>query len=186
MAFTVEFEAGTARAWTLTETGATAEPIEDYTPALFVDGPAEALESLCDRLVPDPKVVTVAFEAHHTSLHAAHRDEPSRLLAVSLERMGEVRTLGHEIRSLHERGAHPPGTLRLFDVDLAPGFRFCLDQGRDPTPSRPLRTLSLELTDRALAQGDLDALQVGASRSRDHSSRRLRLDSSGWTPTYSW
>ncbi|WP_276252511.1 DNA polymerase domain-containing protein [Halomontanus rarus] len=160
MTYTFEFDDGSVRAWNLTADGAESECVE-YTPSLVVDGPATALESLADRLASDPKVRTTEFERRYTSLHDTKSDR-SRVLRVSLERLAEVRTLADEIRGVHEREceATAPGTYRLYDVDLAPGFRYCLDEGIDPTPVRELRTLRIGIDDRSLANRSLSELRL--------------------------
>ncbi len=158
--YTFEFDGGTVRQWQLTETGAEPTVVTDYMPSLFVDGAPDALAALQDRLDSDPKVAATGRERWATDLHDAHVDDRSRLLRVSLDRVGELRTLAREIRGVYEPDCHAPGTFRLYDVDLAPGFRYCLDRGLDPTPGRDLRVLRLELPEPALANGDVAALQV--------------------------
>ncbi|WP_254763195.1 type B DNA-directed DNA polymerase [Natrinema marinum] len=158
--FTLEFEDGTVREWTLTDQGAEPTTVADYAPSLFVAGPDDALAALRERLESDPKVVATGIERWATSLHEAHAGDRSPVLRVDLERVGEVRTLAREVRGVHERETHAPGTFRLFDVDLAPGFRYCLDRGLDPTPARELRTLRLALDEAALADGDVSALEL--------------------------
>ncbi|QLG50557.1 type B DNA-directed DNA polymerase [Natrinema halophilum] len=156
--YTFEFEDGVVREWTLTEEGAEPTTVADYAPSLFVAGPDAALADLQDRLETDPKVLGTRTEQWATSLHEAHADDRSRVLRVDGGRVDEVRTLAREIRGIHERETHAPGTFRLFDVDLAPGFRYCLDRDIDPTPDRDLRTLRLSLDEAALADGDISAL----------------------------
>ncbi|MCU4972666.1 DNA polymerase I [Halobacteria archaeon AArc-m2/3/4] len=159
MAYTFEFDGGTVRAWHLTAEGAESEGV-DYTPSLFVDGPDTALEALAERLATDPKVCATTFERRYTSLHDTKSDR-SRVLRVSLERLSKIWTLADEIRGVHEREFDTaPGTYRLYDVDLAPGFRYCLDEGVDPTPTRELRTLRIEIDDRALANRTLSELRL--------------------------
>ena len=158
--YTFEFEDGAVREWTLTDAGAEPTLVEDYAPSLFVSGPDDALADLRARLEADPKVVATARERWATDLHEAHVGERSRPLRVDCERVGEIRTLAREIRGVHERGTHAPGTFRLYDVDLEPGFRYCLDRGIDPTPSRELRTLRLGMDEPALADGDVAALRL--------------------------
>ncbi|WP_049926751.1 DNA polymerase domain-containing protein [Halopiger goleimassiliensis] len=158
--YTFEFEDGCVREWHLTDDGAEPTVVEEYTPSLFVAGPEKPLADLRARLERDPKVVRTRRERWATDLHEAHVGERSRVLRVDCERVGEVRTLAREIRGVHERDAYAPGTVRLFDVDLEPGFRYCLDRGLDPTPARDLRTLELELPEPALSNGDVTALRV--------------------------
>ncbi|MFC4543888.1 DNA polymerase domain-containing protein [Halosolutus amylolyticus] len=158
--YTFEFEDGVVREWRLTESGAEPTTDADYAPSLFVDGPADALADLQDRLASDPKVAATERERWATDLHEAHVDDRSRVLRVDLDRVGEVRTLAREIRGVHERETHAPGTFRLYDVDLAPGFRYCLDREIDPTPARDLRTMRLDLPEPALADGDVSGLEI--------------------------
>ncbi|WP_436347354.1 DNA polymerase domain-containing protein [Natronorubrum sp. FCH18a] len=157
--YTFEFEDGAVREWRLTDSGAEPTLVEDYAPSLFVSGPDDALADLRARLEADPKVVNTRFERWATDLHEAHVGERSELLRVDCERIDDVRQLAREIRGVHESGTHAPGTFRLFDADLEPGFRYCLDRGIDPAPTQELRTLRLELEDHALADGDVSALR---------------------------
>jgi DNA polymerase I len=63
-----------------------------------------------------------------------------------------------------------PGTFRLFDVDLGPKFRYCLETGTDPTPAADEgaahwpRALELSLPTERQAAGDLTALSVDGER----------------------
>ncbi|SDK00571.1 type B DNA-directed DNA polymerase [Natronorubrum texcoconense] len=158
--YAFEFDDGTVREWRLTDRGAEPTLVEDYTPALFVSGPDDALADLRARLESDPKTVETRVERWATDLHEAHVGERSELLRVGCDRVDDVRQLAREIRGVHESGTHAPGTFRLFDVDLEPGFRYCLDRGIDPAPTRELRTLRLELEDRELADGDVSGLRI--------------------------
>lgn len=158
--YTFEFVDGSVHEWTLTETGAEPTLVEEYAPSVFVSGPDDALADLRSRLESDPKVDDLRTERWARDLHEAHVGERSRLLRVDLERVGDVRQLAREIRGVHERETHAPGTFRLYDVDLEPGFRYCLDRGIDPTPTRDLRALHVEIDDAALADGDVTAIRL--------------------------
>ena len=139
--------------------GATATLDTDYRPAVYVaarDDRTRYLDWLADELAPDPKVAGTERVRRYRDLRA---DDPSPMLRVALDRVGEVRQIAREIRA-REHETHAPGTLSLYDVDLDPGFRYCLDTGRSPVPARSLRRLSLSLPDPALADGDLSALRV--------------------------
>jgi len=157
MTFKVEFDGGDAVAWTATDDGGATATREPFAPSLFVDGPGDALLALRERLAADPKVAATAVVERYTALDAA---EPALVLRVDCERVGEVRTLAREVRHHHERDRHAPGTFRLYDVDLAPQFRYCLARGVDPLPERPLRVLALGLGEKALADRDVAGLRV--------------------------
>ncbi|GAB3021503.1 type B DNA-directed DNA polymerase [Natronobiforma cellulositropha] len=163
MAYAFDFEEDLVRVWNLSADGATYEERTDYRPSLFVDAPERPLERLSARLERDPKVSETGFEIRYTTLRDMKCDEPTRVLRVSFERVSEGRTLTREIRGVHARElACAPGTVRLFNVGFAPGFRYCLDEGVDPTPSsvRDLRVLRIGIDERALAAGDVSALAV--------------------------
>ncbi|MFC6716787.1 DNA polymerase domain-containing protein [Natrialbaceae archaeon GCM10025810] len=160
--YTFEFDVdgGAVREWHLTDDGAEPRLVDDYAPSLFASGPDDALADLRERLESDPKVLGTRCERWATNLHEHHRDERTRPLRVDLERVDEVYALAREVRGVHERENYAPGTFRLFDVDLDPGFRYCLDRGLDPTPARDLRTLEVTLEEPALTNRDLSALRI--------------------------
>jgi len=172
MAFTVDFLGdGRPLVWSLTGTredpGRTATRDETYRPSLFVvtadgmqraapDEPAcaSALETLGEDLEIHPAVATTDIERRHPGFRVA--EQP--VLRVDVARMGEVR----DVASLIERRG-PPGRVpyRAFDVDFSPAFRYCLDREQSPRPARPPTILSLALSRRAAADGDLTALEIG-------------------------
>ncbi|WP_435359245.1 type B DNA-directed DNA polymerase [Haloarchaeobius sp. DFWS5] len=159
--FTVDFLDDRVVEWHRTADGVDAVEVEDYHPTIYVAGPAEARADLEAALAADPKVVETVRVPNtwHLDLHA---DEPSPVLRIDCARVDEVRTLAREIRHHHERGSYAPGTLRLYNVDFAPQFRYCLETGTSPvTPAEhELRTLRLAIDDQSLAHGDLAALRI--------------------------
>ncbi|MFB6072432.1 MAG: type B DNA-directed DNA polymerase [Halobacterium sp.] len=160
MAYAFDVRDDAVTAWHLTEDGARAERDADYAPTLYVHASDAPLGSLADRLADDPKVAGLRWVRRYLDLHA---DDRSEVLAVDVERAGELRTLAREVRARHEDG-HAPGTFRLYNVDFSPQFRYCVETGTDPTPGRELRTLAVRTTDRALAHGDLTELRVDGER----------------------
>jgi DNA polymerase I len=160
MPFAVQFRGRETVEWHCTADGARAERVE-FTPSVYVDGPEDALADLRAALSADPKVAGLARVGRRTSLRER---EPTRVLRVDLERVGEVRTLAREIRRVH---APTPATFRLYDVDLSPGFRYCLQTGTSPVPDRPLRTLAVDLDERALAGRDVSGLRVAGDPDAD-------------------
>ncbi|WP_254862037.1 type B DNA-directed DNA polymerase [Halovivax gelatinilyticus] len=72
-----------------------------------------------------------------------------------------------------------PGTIRLFDVDLEPGFRYCLDREVDPAasaPNRALRRFHIEIDERALANRDVSTLRVGSGTVDDGAVERETIE----------
>ena len=160
MVITVDVrEDGTPVRWTTDGDGAAATPDPDYEPALYAaarDDRRRRLEWLADVLAADRAVSDVTWERRFRRLDA---DERSPVLRISVDRLGAVGSVARDVRR-RAQATHAPGTISLYDVDLDPGFRYCLDAGHDPTPDRDLRTLSLSLPTAALAEGDLASLRI--------------------------
>ncbi|MFW6153197.1 MAG: type B DNA-directed DNA polymerase [Halobacteriota archaeon] len=162
MVLTVEFpEAGGAHVWSLTEASARLDVDEAYTPTVYVEGPPAVYEPIRGALERDPKVVAVAEECWYTSLQAEAR---SPVLRVDLERVADVGPFAREVRHRHEPDDVPMGTLRAYNVDLTPQFRYCLETGAVPVPDRPLRSMALHLGQRAVAGGTLEGLTLDDGR----------------------
>jgi len=150
MVFAVDVEDDVVRVWSRDGADAVVERDESYTPSLYVGATDDRLAWLGDRLASDLKVVQTALESRFTSLRA---DEPETVLRVDVERPSEIDTLAREIRTIHESDDVQPGTFRLFNVDLSPKFRYCLETETRPVPAERLRTLSLALRTRLREQG---------------------------------
>jgi DNA polymerase I len=167
MPFKVEFgEDGTPTCWATDGESVVARTDEGYRPSLYAAARADRtryLDWLADALADDPKVAGIETERHFRDLRA---DDRSPLLRIDADRTGEVRQLAREIRQ-REHEDHAPGVVSLYDVDLDPQFRYCLDTGREPVADRDLRTLSLSLPDPALAESDVTALSVDGERAGD-------------------
>jgi len=161
---TVTFEDGAAREWHATPDGVETVLNQDYHPTLYVAGPASGLSDLRSRLHSDPKVAALRSEQWFTSLSAEEREE---VLAVDVETIDDVDQLAREIKGLHERDRHPPGTFKLYNVDIAQSNRYCLETGTSPVPSRDLRTLRLTVPEHALAHDDITGLQLDGTAAGD-------------------
>ena len=158
MVLTIEFpDTGGAHVWTLTDEGARMHVDETYTPTVYVEGPPAWYDPFTTSLHSDPKVVSTGIERWYTSLHAAERIPVVR---VNLERMADVQDFATEVRHRHEPGDTPTGTVRLYNVDLTPQFRYCLETGTEPVPDRPLQSVTLTLGQRSVAEGCLDGLSI--------------------------
>jgi DNA polymerase I len=145
---------------------ATPRTVTDYTPSLYVASPERRLETLAATLADDPPVTDTGMAEWRTGLG----ETSQRLLRVDCERADEVRTVARRIREL----SPTPGTFRLFDVDLAPGFRYCLDRGLDPTPPADLRTVTARLPPRAIAEEDPTPLAIDGERVAEDAPGALR------------
>ncbi len=158
MVLTIDIlEGGGVREWTCTADGATARRVEAYTPTVYLTGPPAVYDELTASLATDPKVRSCTRERWFASLED---DERTPALRADLERMADVPPFAREVRHRHEPDAVPTGTLRLYNVDFTPQFRYCLETDTPATPDRPLRTLTLGLDQRARAAGRIDNLTI--------------------------
>ena len=157
MTVTVDFRDGDAIVWTRTADGLERERVADYEPSLFVAGPADARDHLATWLGGDGRVTWTGTAERYRSLAAR---EPTPMLRVDLGHPEAAGPVARRVRREFEAAYHPPGTLRLYDVDLSPGFRFHLDTGRTPSPEGDLVTLRVDLPEPALSAGDASGLRV--------------------------
>jgi DNA polymerase I len=151
MAYSIDFpEPGTAVEWTLTEGGAERSAVS-YCPRFYVaatDGTqlGRVEESLRDH----PAVVAVSRERHRPGW----RYDSVEMLAIDVRGLSTVRRLASTVAQVGRQGGY-----RCFNVDLSPQFRYCLERGVDPTPSRPLTMLALSTPPTAFSEG-LSAVTV--------------------------
>ena len=154
MPYTFEFTDEGVRRWTLTDDGARADLDDGYRPAVYVSAPdREALATLRGYVGDLPAVEGTAVERWRTGW----RRDPEPVLRATVRDVGSVRDVAATVR-----GWGAPGEYRPFDVDLSPGFRYCLDTGTDPTPGRRLRTCRVAVPERDVgaAPGDRVACTI--------------------------
>jgi DNA polymerase I len=147
MAYAIDFpDPGVAREWHLTAEGAESRTRE-YHPTWYVatatDGDG-SLPAVRDLLADHPAVVGTRTERWRTGYRRDERD----VLRVDVTDADAIRRLAGQVA---RRGR--PGTYRCFHVDLAPGFRYCLETDTDPTPARDPTTLRLAAP-RRITHGD--------------------------------
>lgn len=119
------------------------------------------------------------------------RHDPEPMIRVTTPDLGALSAVAHDVR-----GWGDPGMYRLFDVDVAPQFRYCLDRGVDPTPggpcicepvatcgcSRALAVLELAASKPQLASDALTELTVDGERVRERDPDVLLLSSAALVP----
>ena len=177
-AFTLDFDDGDVIEWHATPEGVTTTRITDYTPTIYValneSHPAvgASLTDLEAVLADDRRVERTDFVERRTSLHDW---EPTTVLRVEPRSVDHVGSVARRVRNRYERGTYPPGTFRLFNVDLKPGFRYCLETGTDPRPKRSLSTFSVRIAEDALADRDVTALEIDGKVVKGCSETVLRI-----------
>jgi DNA polymerase I len=157
MPFTFDFDDGDVLAWSLTDTGATAERITDYTPTMYVSAESRergALDDIRPHVADLPAVVHTTVEQHRTGF----RHDPEPVLRVDVADVESVMSVAHTIR-----GWGAPGEYRLYNVDLTREFRYCLERDVTPFPDatgRDLRVCSIDASAMQLASDALTELTV--------------------------
>ncbi|RDI72853.1 type B DNA-directed DNA polymerase [Halopelagius longus] len=159
MPFAFDFDDGAVVEWSKTPDGVESRRVTDYAPAMYLAGPEEALESLESPVAARGDVAAVSWDRKFTGLDA---DERALVLRIEAKDPRGVPALAGGVRESLLADL-PPGRVRAYDVDLAPGFRYCLDTGASPAPAEPLETVRFDLPEKALADGDLSALSVDGS-----------------------
>jgi len=143
MPFTIDFlDDGRVLEWERTVDGAVVTERDDYTPRFYVgsrdpdtDVDLTALQSVYDQ---HPNVVTTDVVERRTGFR---RDDES-VLAVDVEHIDRVTPLARQAR---QHTAYPIGNLACFNVDFSREFRYCLENGIDPTPASDLSKLRLSV-----------------------------------------
>jgi DNA polymerase I len=143
MPFTIDFmDDGRVLEWQATIDGAVATERNDYTPRFYVAArdPDATIDLTALRSVYDQHPHVVATE-RVTRRPGFRRDEES-FLAVNVAHIDHVVPLA---RQVHQLPDYPIGDLACFNVDFSREFRYCLENGIDPTPASELSTLRLSV-----------------------------------------
>ncbi|MDR5674662.1 hypothetical protein RH858_16170 [Halalkaliarchaeum sp. AArc-GB] len=135
MPFSIEYADGAVLEWYATDDGARVRRVSDYEPTIYVASQsADDLSSLVAALHDRTDVSRTSRERWRT----AFRNDPEPVLRIDVASIDRVRPLAGWILRRDR-----PGTYRLFNVDLSPEFRYCLERDVTPVPDRELRTLKL-------------------------------------------
>jgi len=159
MTFTIDFlDDGRVLEWDATSDDAVVTERNDYTPRFYVGprSPATEIDLTSLRRLYDrhPDVVGTEFVARRPGFR--RRDE--RVLAVDVDHISRVTSLARQTRQVD---AYPVGDLACFNVDFSREFRYCLENGLDPTPATELSTLRLSVPMAETSKDTYTELDVG-------------------------
>jgi DNA polymerase I len=153
MPFKIDYTDNGVVEWHASSNGTRIQTNTAYTPTIYVAAePTGKLDNLRENLEPRSDVRTVARERWRP----AFRQEPETVLRIDVSSIDRVQPLAGWIRR-RER----PGTYRLFNVDFSREFRYCLEQGYDPSPGRDLRTLELSYPQPGEPECPVTQLRIG-------------------------
>ncbi|WP_267643337.1 type B DNA-directed DNA polymerase [Haloarchaeobius amylolyticus] len=152
MPYKFDFVDGDVYRWTTGEDGATCQVDESYTPTLYVS----AHEGGClTEIEPTFSEHPQVEHTRYVEERIGFRHEPSRVLRVDVATIDAVNRLAREVAAWAD-----PGVYRLYNVDLSREYRYCLEEGIDPTPASDLSVLRLDVDEQALANRHVTALTV--------------------------
>ncbi len=127
MTFKIDYRDGDVFRWSVTPEGATYTRDGDYTPTVFVSTTAQTSIAEVERqLTTQPMVVDTEIEEWRT----VWRNDQEPVVRVDVRTIDAVTDLAHEVRSWGG-----PGEYRLYNVDLAREFRYCLENDVTPVPA---------------------------------------------------
>ncbi len=158
MAFKIDFGEEAVSEWRRTADGVEERKVADYTRRIYLEGNPEARETVAAWARGRDGVEHTGTAAKYARLDA---DERTELLAIDLVHTVDPRAFAGRTRREVELSRWAPGTLRFYNVDLAPQFRYCLETDTNPTPDHELRTLAIGLDEKALADRDVSTATVG-------------------------
>ncbi|WP_436936553.1 type B DNA-directed DNA polymerase [Halovenus marina] len=159
MPFKIDFlDDGRVLEWHKTEDSITTTEQDRYTPRFFV-GPRStdvdidyaALRALYER---HPDVVATDTVQRRPGF----RRDNEEVLAVDVDHIDHITTVARQARQLSD---YPVGDLVCYNVDFSREFRYCLENGIDPTPAGELSTLRLSVPVGETAKDTYTALRIG-------------------------
>ncbi|MGM0605021.1 MAG: type B DNA-directed DNA polymerase [Halobacteriota archaeon] len=154
MVFAIDFTDEGVRRWERTAAGVESTLDRGYTPTIYATTAGDT-DALARRLETRRDVVATDIEQWRTGF----REDPAPVLRVDVASIDRVTPVAAWIRT-----RELPGDTRLFNVDFSRGFRYCVETGTDPTPTRPLRTCRIEAGQLDLADPPIDELRVNDER----------------------
>ncbi|MFC7164888.1 type B DNA-directed DNA polymerase [Halospeciosus flavus] len=143
MPFSIDFlDDGRVLEWDVTADGAIATERDDYTPRFYVASrsPAADIDLTALRTLYDCHPDIVSTEV--VSRRPGFRRDDERVLAVDVDHINQITSLARQARQL---STYPVGDLACFNVDFSREFRYCLENGLNPTPLTDLSPLRLSV-----------------------------------------
>ena len=126
--------------WSTDGNEVTCKHDSDYRPTISVAHAGDDIEQL-ERIRPHVAALPSVGSTQFERWRCGFRHPPERVLRVAVTDVGSVPKVAHTIAAWDT-----PGTYRLFGVVGSREFRYCLDEGLDPTPTRELSVLNIEAT----------------------------------------
>ncbi|WP_435158982.1 type B DNA-directed DNA polymerase [Haladaptatus sp. DFWS20] len=152
MVYKIDYVDGDVLRWSVTETGVECEVDESYTPTIYVSVHGNGDFSTARAALRDhPAVVRVAIVEERVSF----RHDPEQVLQVGVVDLKAVNSVA---RMVSKWGS--PGEYRCYNVDFSREFRYCLETGIDPLPTRELSQMQIAVSETELASERVTELTI--------------------------
>jgi len=158
MTFKLDVTDNAMLTWRYRGEKAVAERDIRYRPTFFVappecgdEEPSQGEVHLRDFLDSHPEVSSI----DEVEKRPFFGEPPTKVLAVKPTSIRAVESIAESVRHLDR-----PGTYRCYNVDLEPGFRYCLDCNHYPHPTATLDSLTLSIPRHAQTIESLDELTI--------------------------
>ena len=154
MTFKIDYVDDAVLEWTITADGVTCTRNTDYAPRLYISGESrDELEELRPFVGDHNDVQSTGFVTRRT----VWRDDPETVLEVDVADIDTITRLASEIRGWGE-----PGEYKLYNVDFAREYRYCLDNDIVPVPEEMdwVTTCELALPPKPLNDREIAPLEV--------------------------
>ena len=152
MVYKIDSVDGDVLRWSVTETGVECEVDESYTPTIYVSVHGDGEFSTARAALQDhSSVVRVAVVDECVSF----RHDPEQVLRVDVVNLKAVNSVA---RMVSRWGS--PGEYRCYNVDFSREFRYCLEEGIDPLPTRELSQMEIAVSETELASERVTELTI--------------------------
>ncbi|SIR97569.1 DNA polymerase I [Haladaptatus litoreus] len=152
MVYKIDYTDGNVLRWSVTETGVECEVDESYTPTIYVSVHGDGDFSTARTALHDhPAVVRVAVVDERVSF----RYDLEQVLRVDVVDLKAVNSVA---RMVSKWGS--PGEYRCYNVDFSREFRYCLEEGIDPLPTRELSQMQIAVPETELANERVTELSI--------------------------
>ena len=152
MVYKIDYVDGNVLTWSLTESDVSCEVDESYTPTIYVSVHSDSDFSTARAALRDhPAVVRVTIVNERVSFRHDHE----QVLRVDV---ADLKAVNSVARMVSKWGS--PGKYRCYNVDFSREFRYCLEEGIDPLPTRELSQMQIAVSETEIASERVSELTI--------------------------
>lgn len=157
MVFKVDFKSGKAVTWEKDDGKISRTGDPDYRPRFFLESSKSDLIKIRTWISRQESVTATKLEKHHTSLESQEKSHVLRIDTLP----GKLKKTAHHIRKNTRTGKY-----RLYNVDLSPQFRYCMQEKINPS-QKNLEKINLNIPENKLAEKTLSGIKINEEKFSD-------------------